>query len=105
MVKNWNDFSSFFIFSLFFFFRFVNTNSLFPDEYVNSTDSGFEIETLTFMILLNMTIFIQTVIKALYFGKVSDKFGLLTELINEVVSEISTFGLFMGFWIAVFTFC
>ena len=105
MIRNWNDFSSFFIFTLFFFFRFVYTNSLFPDEYVNSEISGFHIETFTFMILLNMTIFVQTVIKALYFGKVSDKFGLLTELIIEVVNDISTFALFMGFWIAVFTFC
>lgn len=54
------------------------------------------------LVILNVVMILQIVLKVCYFFKIYDKFGMLVQLIMTTVQEVRTFVSFMTIWLLAF---
>jgi hypothetical protein len=103
-TKNLNEFSVFFIFSIFALLRLSHPElgSLIPTKYNDQNPEVEGIHTFTFMIFLQIVVIFQMTLKIIFFFKINESFGLLILLIVEVIQEIVVFTMFMVVWIIGF---
>jgi len=55
------------------------------------------------LIVLNVVIIIQMVLKICFFCKVNEKFGMLVQLIKTCIVDVTPFTTFMMIWLIAFT--
>ena len=55
------------------------------------------------LVIFNVVIIIQIVLKICFFLKVDDKFGMLVQLILTCIRDIKAFTIFMMIWLLAFT--
>lgn len=55
------------------------------------------------LLVMNVAIVIQIVMKVCFFCKVNDKFGMLVQLIVTCFQDVQAFSIFMVIWLFAFT--
>lgn len=93
------------VFLMYFFLRITygkdGSNIIVPKDEI--TDEAVMTVAWFSLVIFNVLIVFQMVIKVCFFMKVNDKFGMLVQLILTTINDVGTFALFMFIWLLAFS--
>jgi len=88
------------MYDLYFILRICNQHLLLPEAHIEDDCS---IAIFSFMVMLNLLLTVQGVIKMMFFCRVSEKFGKLVQLVGQCLVDIVQFTIFFTGWICLFS--
>lgn len=93
------------VFLLYFILRLINgkdgSNIIVPKHEM--VDEAVMTNTWFSLVIFNVLIVFQMVVKICFFMKVDDKFGMLVQLIKTSINDVKAFALFMFIWLMAFS--
>jgi len=104
--QNKIDLLMLFVFMTYFFLR-LSYNVEGSNVIIPSVAEVKDLEQMTeswyTLIILNVVIITQMVLKICFFCKVNEKFGMLVQLIKTCIVDVTPFTTFMMIWLIAFT--